>query len=155
VLEPVCAGIFFPASGWNHNYVLLRYRIIACILAAFCVVSAGRGFVPKLCLEFGDLLTERAMAPDAAVDCDSMGAVRACCAPKPTKEDAPPAGKKSGKCPFCEMAKALVEVPEPFQIRMLPETPADTFAEPLRPRFCPLAERPRTRAPPAPLAPLA
>lgn len=134
--------------------MLLPNRIIALALAGFCLLSAGRGLVPGLCLELGDVLTARLLEP-AAASCETIGPARACCSPKAAQEGAPAPEKSRAKCPFCEMAKALIEVPEPFEAVFLPDAPLGTFIEPLRPQCRPRMAQARNRAPPASLAFLA
>lgn len=99
-------------------------RPIAVALAAFCLVAAGRAFVPGLCATQRTVPSLEAL--QVADGCQISGR-SACCMPQATPmSDKNPAPVGDAYCAFCYLAKAVAENPAPVVFPSLPHAVAGT-----------------------------
>lgn len=101
---------------------LRRYalRPVAVALVAFCLLAAGRAFVPGMCA------TQRALPSLEAITLSEgcqLTARSACCMPVATPmTDRNPAPVGDAYCAFCYLAKAVAENPAPVVFPALSES---------------------------------
>lgn len=105
-------------------------RVLALLLVSFQVLAAGRALVPNLCLTQREAAEEEQARGNESIACKQ----HSCCATEAaTKGDTGkpgmPAGRESGRCAFCFLAKAYVEAPEFFSPVLLPQVADAPYAQ--------------------------